>query len=126
MSDETYRKIGSVRLRTEHVVYRGADDYRVESKVQSDARRSYGRPVSQSAVRTVTDMLRSGPQTISSISEVLETGRVDRLGFRYRYGYQLYYEVERALLVSVVLKQADVQAAGRGFQFSLPRPAPLP
>ena len=114
----TAQLIGSVTLRTQHRIYDDGTRYLIESSVRKDPGRTHTQPVSREAVQHVETLRQQGLDTIDDITFRIRDTNVRSLGFEYSYGYQLNYEVQRALVVLVALRRAVVQPRGRGFVFS--------
>lgn len=115
----TLEAIGRVRLQTEYDVFADGERYVLEGHVRADPRRTHAQDVTRVAVEAVAGLLDEGFETAKAIAEAVEEmGRAEH-GFRYRYGSQLYYEVQRALLVLVALGEASVQRVGRRFLYEV-------
>jgi hypothetical protein len=117
--NSAYRHIGTVTLRSDHDVYEGEGDYLVETRVRKDPSRSYGQVVSAAAVDAVSELLQGFDADIHTLADAVGSLNPGSLGFRYHYGFQLYYEVERALLAAVASGRAGVRPSGSRFTFYL-------
>src|SRR5438132_2198275 len=113
-----YSPIGTVTLRVQHAVYGREGEYLVESSVRSDPDRRYASPVSKRAVDFAFALLTGQDMTILDLATILAGLDPKEHGFQYWYGFQLRYEVERALLVLVAQGKTKVRRVGREFVFS--------
>jgi hypothetical protein len=109
--------VGKAKLLTEYSVYQDGNRYIVEGQVRGDKQRRYAQEVTRAAVDTVASLLGDGFETIKDIARVVEDMSPAECGFRYRYRWQLSFEVDRALMVLVALGEASVRREGRRFVF---------
>jgi hypothetical protein len=112
-------EIGSVRLLTRYLVFDDGSQYVVEGEVRREPSRRRAEEVSREAVETIAELIEEGPTTAEDLALAVEELELQERGFRYRYGWQLQFEVQRALLVLVARGEATVQKDGRRFVYAL-------
>jgi hypothetical protein len=115
----TGAEIGRVTVQPEYRVYADGTNYRVENHKRSDPTRTFANPVSGQAVEAVRRLLgQLRTATVEGMLQSVQAQGPKGLGFAC-YGYQLQYEVQRALVVLVARGEARLHKEGRHFVYTV-------
>ena len=111
------KEIFQIKLKRNHIIYDGGNEYIIESEMGSNGKQRVQRSYSKSLVKIFESLLGGNDWTVDEAMAEIENSALVR--YLEYYGYKRRYEIQDILMCIAASGRSVVRKEGRGYLYQV-------